>query len=171
MSNILRGKSMRRDQFQLFSVEYLRDERAEGRDLYITQWFEDWHERIFLLNSGELALVNYVHYTTCPPPPATEEAKLVGRGFAHFNLIFRESSNSIENIKNLPNIKENLMNMRYVLIERSPTTGYYKLYQGEDIENLFKNKLEDRVYPSHWIKKTAIVLGRGGRDALRTANP
>jgi hypothetical protein len=128
---------MRTEQFQLFVVEYLRDGQASGRDLYITKWFEDWEERIFLLESGELALVNYVHYTTCPPPPATEEAKLVGRGFALHSLCFRESSNSIESIKKLPNIKEHLMNMVYVLIERSPTTGEYKLYQGEDIEKLF----------------------------------
>ncbi len=129
---------MRKDQFQLFTVEYLCDEQASGRDLYITRWFETWYERIFLLESGELALVNYVHYTTCPPPPATEEAKLVGRGFAHHGLNFRGSSNSVESIKKLPNIKEHLMNMVYVLIERSPTTGEYKLYQGEDIEKLFR---------------------------------
>jgi hypothetical protein len=47
---------MRKKLFQLFTTDNDNDGEVLNRDIYITEWFEDWNERIFLLESEELAL-------------------------------------------------------------------------------------------------------------------
>lgn len=88
---------MRKEQFQLFTATSDNNDRVVNKDIYITEWFEEWCERIFLLESGELALGNYVHHETCGKPRG--KAKLIGRGFAHYTLEHLWSFGSFYEIK------------------------------------------------------------------------
>lgn len=131
---------MRKKLFQLFTTDNDNAGEVLNRDIYITEWFEDWNERIFLLESGELALGNYVHYATCDKPCG--KGKLVGRGVAHFVLTYEKGFDDIDEVKELQtqqsiNLKKSLLDMSYVLVNRNQDTGEYSFYQGDDIEKLF----------------------------------
>lgn len=128
-------------QFQLFSTSVNRDGAVENRDIYITEWFEEWNERIFLLESGELALGNYVHYTTCGKP-SVGKARLIGRGFPHYTLTYNRAFDNMCDLKNYQIgqhafLKKALLDMSYVLVNRNQDTGEYTFFQGDDIEKLF----------------------------------
>ena len=127
-------------QFQLFTTVDLCNIGVKNRDIYITEWFEEWDERIFLLESGELALGNYVHYTTCQKPVG--KAKLIGRGVSHYSLTYKWAFDSIREIKEFQvrqevDLKKDLLDMSHVLVNRNQVTGEYSFYQGDDIEKLF----------------------------------
>lgn len=127
-------------QFQLFKTRVSCDTGVLNRDIYITEWFEDWSRRLFLLENGELALGNYVDYDKNSKPYGV--TKLVGRGFPHYQLIYQKAFENIYGLKHYQAVqhaflKESLLDMSYVLVNRNQVTGEYTFYQGEDIEKLF----------------------------------
>lgn len=133
---------MRRSPFQLFSTDVSYNDSVLNRDIYITEWFEEWAERLFLLESGELALGNYVHYTTCGKP-SDGKAKLIGRGFPHYTLTYKRAFDNIYELKNYQIsqhafLEKDLLDMSCVLVNRNQVTGEYTFYQGDDIGKLFR---------------------------------
>jgi hypothetical protein len=127
-------------QFQLFKTRESHDTEVLNRDIYITKWFEDSTRRLLLLENGELALGNYVDYHRFGKPEGA--IKLVGRGFPHYFLVYQRAFENIYELKNYQIaqhafLKEDLLDMSYVLVNRNQVTGEYTFYQGDDIEKLF----------------------------------
>ncbi len=98
------------------------------------------NEALALLESGELALGNYVDYHRFGKPEGA--GKLIGRGFPHYILIYQRSFENIYELKNYQIsqhafLEKDLIDMSYVLVNRNQDTGEYSFYQGDDIEKLF----------------------------------
>lgn len=130
---------MSQKEYRLFSVEHQVDDRAANRSLHLTEKFESYIQRVYLLNSGELALVDYVDYGDYPLPTSVANGKLVGKGVAHYYLRELLSFDSLtEAIKHPVLLKSKLINMSQVLVKRNSYTGYYELIQGADIDDIFE---------------------------------
>ncbi len=147
--------------FQLFTTDNDNDGEVLNRDIYITEWFEDWNERIFLLESGELALGNYVHYTTCQKPVG--KAKLIGRGVSHYSLTYKWAFDSIRGIKEFQvrrevDLKKGLLDMSYVLVNRNQNTGEYTFTRAMILGNCLtkRRKYADRLLAS--MEEVSILL-------------
>lgn len=131
---------MSTQQLQLFAVRPYYNNHVLNRDIYLTERLTNWESRLFLLENGELALGNYVHYDVCDPPK--EKAKLIGRGFPHYKLDYVKSFDSWSELRKFQieqtiDLKKLLVEMSYVLVNRDPSTGEYNFYQGAEIEVLF----------------------------------
>jgi hypothetical protein len=127
-------------QFQLFAVRPYCNDRVLNRDIYLTEQLTSWESRLFLLENGELALGNYVHYDVGDPPE--EKSKRIGRGFPHYKLDYVKSFDSWGELRKFQieqtiDLKKLLVEMSYVLVNRDPSTGEYSFYQGAEIEMLF----------------------------------
>jgi hypothetical protein len=131
---------MSQHEYMLFSSETLFDDRADDKNLYLTKKFTTkYFQRIFLLTSGQLTLVDYVDYGEWDLPDDVANGKLVGKGFPHY-ILRREihGFDSIaEAIKHPLLLKSKLLTMSQVLIKRNSDTGYYELVQGEELEAIF----------------------------------
>lgn len=130
---------MSQKEYRLFSAEQYFDDRVANSSLHLTEKFESYIQRIYLLNSGELALVDYVNYGDGPLPNDVANGKLVGKGVSHYSLWLMESFDSLtEAIEHPLLLKSKLINMSQVLVKRNSYTGYYELIQGADIEDIFE---------------------------------
>ena len=131
---------MPEQQLQLFAVYPYHNDYVLNRDIYLTERLTSWESRLFLLENGELALGNYVHYDVCGPPK--EKSKRIGRGFPHYKLDYVKSFDSWGELRKFQieqtiDLKKLLVEMSYVLVNRDPSTGEYSFYQGAEIEMLF----------------------------------
>lgn len=130
---------MSQKEFRLFGANPQVDPRAVNKSLYLTEHFDSYTQRIYLLESGELALIDYVDYGDYQLPTQVVNGKLVGKGVSHYYLQELKSFDSLaEAIKHPTLLKSKLINMSQVLIRRNSYTGYYELIQGKDIEDIFE---------------------------------
>lgn len=130
---------MSQKEYRLFSAEHQSDDKAVNKWLYLTTEFNKYFRRIYLLDSGELALVDFVDYGDYPLPNDVANGKLVGKGVSHYSLWLMESFDSLtEAIKHPLLLKSKLVDMSQVLVRRNSYTGYYELVQGKDIDDIFE---------------------------------
>jgi hypothetical protein len=129
---------MSQHEYKLFGVEQPFDDDAGNNWLYLTKEFNKYYQRIYLLNSGQLALADYVNYRCGRLPEDVANGKLVGKGVMHNFLRQLGYFGSITEALNHPLLlKSKLIDMSQVLIKRSSDTGYYELIQREELEAIF----------------------------------
>jgi hypothetical protein len=129
---------MSQKDYRLFGANPYVDPSAANRLLYLTKQFESYNQRIYLLESGALALVDYVDYGYYELPYDVLNGKLVGKGVSHYVLNELATFDSLaEAVKHPVLLKSKLINMSQVLIKRSSDTGYYELIQREELEDIF----------------------------------
>jgi hypothetical protein len=130
---------MSQKEYRLFSAEQTVDGGAMNKWLYLTRRFENYAQRVYLLNSGELALVDYVDYGDYTVPQEVLAGKTVGKGVSHYYLRELKSFDSFTEIFKHPILlKSKIINMSQVLVRRNSYTGYYELVQGKDIDDIFE---------------------------------
>lgn len=130
---------MSRKEYRLFGADSYVDLWAANSPLYLTEQFERYTQRIYLLESGTLALVDYADYKHYELPNDVLNGKLVGKGVGHYILNELASFDSLaEAVKHPVLLKSKLINMSQVLVRRNSYTGYYELVQGKDIDDIFE---------------------------------
>ena len=130
---------MSRKEYRLFGADSYVDPWATDRLLYLTKQFESYAQRIYLLESGELALVDFVDYKHYELPNDVLNGKLVGKGVAHYTLYELAPFDSLaEAVRHPVLLKSKLINMSQILVRRNSYTGYYELVQGKDIDDIFE---------------------------------
>jgi hypothetical protein len=130
---------MSQKEYRLFGANPYVDPSAANRLLYLTKQFESYNQRIYLLESGALALVDYVDYGAYELPHDVLNGKLVGKGVGHYVLNELAFFDSLaEAVRHPVLLKSKLINMSQVLVRRNSYTGYYELVQGKDIDDIFE---------------------------------
>ena len=134
-SNRVTMVDMKGSKYLVLTLKTHTDSMAKGRKIYISKGYNTYSKRIYLLSSGELVLADFVNYGG-DLPLEVKQGKCFGEGIPHYCTVKTEEFRYLTPIKEEPNIREDLINMKKAVVKMDDTSGCYSLLQGEELVDI-----------------------------------